>query len=289
MKQLIAIFLSALLILGLAACSSSGTISPNSGSSNPVTPGTPANPNPGTPVTPNPGGAALPSDVASAVPEFPAPADVTSGSLVGTWQISMEFTSAKLAQALGGYLGSQDMDADTLAYTNQLMASVQISPIYVTGTYTFRDDGTVLTVLDRDSATSMVNGMMDWVRQVTVQLMRYQLQKELTNRGIDQTPDDYIADQTGMTMEQYAERMITRLQSSLQEGLEESAAGKTENYLAENGRLYMWPTDETRDSSEYFDFTLQGNQMYLTQYHSSNEEFAEMTAYLVPITMTRIG
>ena len=115
MKQLIAIFLSALLILGLAACSSSGTISPNSGSGNPVTPGTPANPNPGTPVTPNPGGAALPSDVASAVPEFPAPADVTSGSLVGTWQISMEFTSAKLAQALGGYLGSQDMGADTLA------------------------------------------------------------------------------------------------------------------------------------------------------------------------------
>lgn len=241
MKKLIALLLAAMLLLSLAACSgskSNGNATVPTGGE--LLPGG---------VTPVPDGGETPASTGGAVDVGGRPA--TEQDLIGTWKIDFTLGKEMLEMMIDPMLESMQLGFEpTEAQKAEILNNVPASAVcHITGTITFRSDGTSVSSMD----PSMIESLIDWELAIMPPMLRVllpkMLEKQLADQGIQMTVEEYVAQITnGMTLDGYIDYMVNymgpMLKSAFQQaGLSEKMQNMESYYELRDGKLYSW-TDE---------------------------------------------
>ena len=175
-----------------------------------------------------------------------------SGSLVGTWEGSVDMTDT-LTEALKSELG------DGFSIKNPITMKLSME---------FKDDGTMKCVLDaKDFASQIVNVMIDAVVEQSGQ----------TREELEESMKDSL---DGMSFEEYMGKMMNTDAMVSSMGMEDITC----SYKLEDGKLYTWESGEEMDEKEYMLAKLDGSKLTLDAEEGVNVEGLEG---MLPLELTK--
>lgn len=142
-------------------------------------------------------------------------------------------------------------------------------------TFTFNEDGTYTSAVDKDSIEDMMDTLVDVMIELIVSMSGdpdMDLEAELAKEG--------------MTMEEFKEQLTASMNM-------EDIVGETEEtgyYKYEDGKFYTAEDKEDLDAGDYEDctyITLTSNKMTVTDIEQDGEKMSEVMPDMFPMVFTR--
>lgn len=185
-----------------------------------------------------------------------------TAKLVGTWkgELGGSYVSDEMVAALG---------EETASYFD-------FSSFSISYTMIFNEDQTYCVTLTEEDARKAADDLMVIVEAGMVKMF----EEQIALAGLDMTVDELL-EMNGTTMDELMSESF-----DIDALVDELGSGTTSegNYLAEDGKLYLSDSLDTKPSKlSYDEFTLKGNTLTLTNYVGNDSSFD----WVYPMTLTR--